>query len=170
MSLWEEYNYEYIVLVPPGKEALVQSIIGKDMDVTTAWQNAATVAQTQLTQNPSDIQAGFNLSVADYYLGNYAGSVAQFQKLEPSLPTHTLWYQMEPIEAYYELGNYAAVFSLASGIVNNGDAVYPELYVLEGQAYEKQGDTADAKAAFEKALFYNKNLLSAQQALAALGT
>ena len=168
MSLWQEYNYEYIVLVPPGKDALVQSIIGKDFDSTTAWENAAAVAKSQLATNSSDVRAGFNLSVADYYLHGYADSVAEFEKVQPSLPMHTLWYQMEPIESYYELGNYAEVFSLANSILTNGDPIYPELLVLEGQAYEKQGDITDARAAFEKAILYNKNLLSAQQALASL--
>ena len=169
MSLWQEYNYEYIVIVPPGKDALVQSIIGQDMSTTTAWQNAADVAQNQIAENisaSSTMRASFNLSVADYYLGDYTDSVAEFEKVQPILPTPTLWYQMEPIESYYELGNYAKVFSLGNAILDNGDPVYPELLVLEGQAYEKEGDMTDAKAAFEKALFYNKNLTSAQAALA----
>jgi predicted double-glycine peptidase len=150
MSLWQEYNYEYIVLVPPGKGALVQSIIGKDMNTNTAWENAKTVAESQ-----GDI---FNESVADYYLGNYADSVSEFEKAEPTLSQHTLWYQMEPIESYYEIGNYPKVFSLAQSILTNGDAIYPELYVLEGEAYEKEGDTAAANTAFATALQYNKNL------------
>ena len=169
ISLWQEYNYEYIVLVPPGKEAVVESIIGKDMNATTAWENAASVAQSQITADPSDIRANFNLSVADYYLGNYAGSVAQFERVQSSLPLHTLWYQMEPIEAYYEIGKYATVFSLANSILSNGDPIYPELYVLEGQAYEKEHNIPAARTAFEQALTYNKNLVSAQTALAALG-
>jgi hypothetical protein len=171
MSLWQEYNYEYIVLVPPGKEQLVQSIIGSDMNSTTAWANAASVAESQITQNTSassTIEATFNLSVAEYYLGNYPKSVQEYEVVAPKLPINTLWYQMEPIKSYYELGDYNTVFSLANSIVNNGDPVYPELYELEGQAYEKEGDTVNAKAMFEKALLYNKNLVSAQDALAAL--
>jgi tetratricopeptide (TPR) repeat protein len=157
------------VLVPPGKEALVESIIGKDMKTSTAWQNAANVAQSQLAQDTksttSAMRSEFNISVADYYLGDYAGSVAAYEKVASELPMHTLWYQMEPIESYYQLGNYDEVFTLADSILNNGDPVYPELYVLEGQAYQMEGQIANAKAAFEKALYYNKNLVSAQQAL-----
>ncbi len=171
MSLWQEYNYEYIVLVPPGKETLVQSILGADMSTTTAWQNAASRAQAELTENssaPSNIRATFNLSVADYYLGDYADSVAEFEKVQSTLPLHTLWYQMEPIESYYELEDYQEVFSLASNILTHGDAVYPELYQLEGEAYQKEGDIADARTAYEKALYYNKNLAGVQEALNSL--
>jgi hypothetical protein len=172
MSLWQEYNYEYIVIVPPGKDALVQSIIGQDMDTQTAWQNAATVAQTELTTDTgaAAISAGFNLSVADYYLGDYADSVAQFEKVEPELPVHKMWYQMEPIESYYELGDYNQVFSLSNTILTDGDPIYPELLVLLGNMYEKQNNLSQAKAEFQQALVYNKNLVSAQQALAALGS
>ncbi len=172
MSLWQEYNYEYIVIVPPGKDALVQSIIGKDVDTTTAWQNAANTAQNQLTTETgaAAIRAGFNVSVADYYLGDYADSVAAFEKVEPSLPVHTMWYQMEPIESYYELGDYNQVFSLSNTILNGGDPIYPELLVLLGQMYEKQNNMVEAKAEFQQALVYNKNLVSAQQALASLGS
>jgi hypothetical protein len=168
MSLWQDYNYEYIVIVPAGKQQLVQSIIGEDVSTTTAWQNAKDVARAQLAADPSDFHAGFNISVADYYLGNYTGSVKEFESVESHLPQHTLWYQMEPIESYFELGNYSKVFSLASNILTNGDPVYPELLVLEGQAYQKQGNDTQAKALYQLALVYNKNLVVAQKALATL--
>jgi hypothetical protein len=173
LSLWQEYNYEYIVIVPPGKEALVQSIIGADMSTTTAWQNAETQAQSDLAANTSpasNIRAQFNISIADYYLGNFAASVAAFEAVEPSLPKNILWYQMEPIESYYELGNYSEVFTLTNSILTDGDPIYPELLVLEGQAYEKEDNVAEARIEFQQALTYNKNLVSAQQALAALGS
>lgn len=170
LSLWQEYNYEYIVIVPPGKDALVQSIIGQDMNTQTAWQNAETRAQSEIPgeTGPALTRSEFNISVADYYLGDYQDSVNEFQQVESSLPTHTLWYQMEPIQSYYELGDYSQVFSLANTILNGGDAIYPELITLEGQAYQQEGDIAEAKADFEQALTYNANLVVAQQALASL--
>jgi tetratricopeptide (TPR) repeat protein len=72
------------------------------------------------------------------------------------------------LKAYFELGNYSKVFSLASNILTNGDPVYPELLVLEGQAYQKQGNDTQAKALYQLALVYNKNLVVAQKALATL--
>jgi hypothetical protein len=168
LSLWKMSNYEYIVLVPSGKEELVQSILGKEFDETTAWQDAVTTAQSQLAQDPNDTEAEFNLSTALYHTGDYQGSVTEFEKVEPQLSEHILWYQLEPIEAYLALGNYNRVFSLSTAILSDNNPAYPELYVLMGEAYEKEGNTTDAKADFEKALFYNKNLASAQQALASL--
>jgi hypothetical protein len=168
LPLWQQYNYEYIVLVPPGKEALVQSILGKEYNANVAWQDAVATAQQQLAQDPTSVRAGFNLSVALYHTGDYQGSVAAFQKVQPELSEHTLWYQLEPIEAYLAVGNYNEVFTLSNAILDDNNPVYPELYVLMGQAYLKEGNEAQAKADFEQALVYNKNLVSAQQALAAL--
>jgi tetratricopeptide (TPR) repeat protein len=86
------------------------------------------------------------------------------------IPPDALWYQMEPLETYYELGEYDKVFSLSQYIFDNGNPAYPELYVLRGDSYLKEGNPSAAKAEFEKAIFYNPNLASAKAALAAMGT
>jgi tetratricopeptide (TPR) repeat protein len=170
LALWKPFNYEYIVLAAPDKQAEVESILGKDLDGTTAWQEAAQTAKSDLAAAPGDTAAEFNLSVADYHTGDYADSAQAFEQAEPSLSEHALWYQMEPIESYYELGDYDKVFSLAKSIFSDNNLAYPELYVLEGESYLKEGDTASAKTAFETALQYNKNLKSAQDALASISS
>ena len=167
LTLWKPFNYEYIVLAPPDKQAEVESVLGQDIDATTAWQEAAQTATQALALNASDTAAEFDLSVADYYTGDYASSVQAFEKAEPTLSEYALWYQIEPIESFYELSNYNEVFSLAQTIFAKNPA-YPELYVVEGESYLKEGNAVAAKQAFETALFYNKNLKSAQVALAAL--
>jgi tetratricopeptide (TPR) repeat protein len=167
LTLWKPFNYEYIVLAPPDKQAELESILGGDASSTIAWQTAAKDAEQALLSDATDTRAEFNLSVADYYVGDYAGSVQAFEEAEPNLPKHTLWYQIEPIESYYELGDYSKVFSLSqSTLLNNPD--YPELYVLEGESYLKEGILSLAKSAFETALKYNKNFESAKEGLASI--
>jgi tetratricopeptide (TPR) repeat protein len=168
MQLWKMSNYEYVVLVPPGKEALVQSLLGNDFDEATAWKDAVATAQQQFEQSPSDVEAGFNLATALYHTGDYQSAVTAFTKVQPQLTEHVLWYQLEPIEAYLALGNYNQVFMLSSAILSDNNPAYPELYVLMGEAYQKEGNLATARTDFERALFYNRNLASAQQALATL--
>jgi tetratricopeptide (TPR) repeat protein len=172
LSIWKYYNYEYVVLATPAKQAQLEAILGNEVSSQTAWQLAAQNAQADIKYDPNDPLATFNLAVADYYLGDYAGSVAAFESAESTglLPPHTLWYQIEPIESYYELGQYDKVFSLSQSIFDQGNIAVPELYVLRGESYEKEGNTADAKAQFELALQYNKNLQSAKAELAALGS
>ena len=165
LTLWKPFNYEYIVFATPTQQADLASILGAAADAPTAWGEAAQVATQALAANPNDTAAEFDLSVADYYTGDYASSVQAFEKTGAALSEHALWYQLEPIESYYELGNYDKVFSLAQSIFSNGNATYPELYVVEGESYLKEGDTAAAKTAFGTALQYNKNLKSARDAL-----
>jgi tetratricopeptide (TPR) repeat protein len=171
LSLWKYYNYEYIVLATPAKQAELESILGSEVGSQSAWQLAAQNAQADIKYDSSDVLATFNLSVADYYLGNYTESVQEFETAQSSglLPPDALWYQIEPIESYYELGEYDKVFSLSQSVFDQGDIAVPELYVLRGESYEKEGNTAAAKTQFELALQYNKNLQSAKDALTALG-
>ena len=167
LNLWKPFNYEYIVLAPPSKQAELESMLGDDASSTIAWHIAAKNADQALLSDATDTRAEFNLSVADYYIGDYASSVQAFEKAEPNLPKHTLWYQIEPIESYYEIGDYSKVFSLSKSTMAN-DPNYPELYVLEGESYLKEGMSSLAKSSFETALKYNKNFESAKEGLASI--
>jgi hypothetical protein len=168
LAIWKPFNYEYIVFAPPDKQTEVESILGDDVDATTAWKEAAQTASRAVAADPKDASVQFDLSVADYYISDYADSVRAFEAAQPSLSEHALWYQIEPIESYYELGDYDKVFSLAKSILSDNNPAYPELYVIEGESYLKEGDRASAKTAFETALQYNKNLKSAQDGLASV--
>src|SRR3989338_1937796 len=165
MRLWQMFNYEYLVLVSPDKEPLAKSILGEDADVITSWKKAADNSQKELELNPDTIYARFNLSVALYHTGDFDGAVSEFEMVDDRLPFRTLWYQIEPIEAYFELENYERVFELTDKIINNDNRAFSELYILRGRIFQKQGKTDEAKKEFDKALFYNKNLKSAQELL-----
>lgn len=169
LSLWKYYNYEYVVLATPDKQAALESILGADASSTAAWQDAKNIAENDLKTDPSDSLATFNLSVADYYLGDYSDAAAAYESVASLVPPNTLWYQIEPIETYYELGNYDKVFSLTESILAAGNPAFPELYLLRGESYVKEGNIPAAKNDFETALKYNPNLQSAKDALAALG-
>lgn len=168
LALWRPFNNGYIVLVPSDKREVAEAIMGEDADAARAWSSAAQRARQELAQRPDDVGVGLNLSVALYHMGDYRQAVEEFEKVERSLSKHALWYQIEPIEAYYELGNYDRMFALTDGILSGGNPAYAELYVLRGKSYLKEGDRAKAKEAFEKAVLYNKNLASATEALASL--
>ncbi len=167
-AMWEKFDYEYLVLVAKEKQAIAEAIIGENMNDSIAWQKAVKRNQEKLQQNPSNIYSRFNLSVAYYYLKEYQKSVEEFEKVESLLPFRTLWYQIEPILAYYELGNYDRVFSITDRILNNHNRSFSELYILRGKIYQQQGDLSNARSEFEKAVFYNKNSKQAQDALNSL--
>lgn len=167
-TLWEKFNFEYLVLVPKEKQEIVDAILGDDANPKAAWAKAVSSAQKELTINPDNVYARFNLSVAYYNTGNYQKSAEEFEKVENRLPFRTLWYQIEPIQAYYELGNYDRVFEITNRVLNNHNRAFSELYLLRGRVFLQQGNPAAAKAEFEKAMLYNKNLKSAQEAVVSI--
>ena len=168
MHMWKNFNYSYLIVVPSSKKALVEQILGEEANERTAWQNAKARAQAELAKSPNDLIVHYNLIVAHHYLGEHAEAVREFEKIENRLTRRVLWYQPEPIVSYFELGNYDRVMALTSGIINDNNKSVSELYVLRGKIYESRGDAAAARAEYEKALYYNKHLQSAKEALSAL--
>lgn len=162
LALWKEFNFEYLVIVPKGKIAIAKQILGSELDEKVSWQTAATNSEKALLENPDDIYARFNLSVALYNSGNYKRSVQEFEKVEAKLPFRTLWYQVEPILAYYELGEYDKVFQITDKILQNQNLAFSELYIIRGDIYSTQGNLDLAKKEYEKAVFYNTSLKQAQ--------
>jgi tetratricopeptide (TPR) repeat protein len=167
-SMWDKFGYEYLILVPQDKQKQAEAILGNDKDEKIAWRNAISSFQGILKQDPTNIDAQFNLSVAYYNIGDYKQSVAAYEKVMDRLPVRTLWYQIEPIKAYYQLGNDQKVFDLTDTILNHDNRAFSELYILRGKIYEKNGNLTAAKSEYEKSVFYNKNLTDANNALADL--
>jgi tetratricopeptide (TPR) repeat protein len=156
-KIWDKFNYEYLALVPEEKKGIAEEILGQNLDEKFAWRKAIELSQQKLSTNSGDVTAGFNLSVAYYKLGEYEKSVEAFEKVEDKLSFRTLWYQIEPILSYYELGNYDRVFEITDRVLNNHNRAFSELYFLRGQIYLKQGGKEKARSEFEKAVLYNRN-------------
>lgn len=167
-ALWDKFGFEYLVLVPQDKREIAEAILGEDVDPKVAWGKAVENAQKKLQMNPDDIYRRFNLSVAFYNTGEYQKAVEEFEKAETRLPFRTLWYQIEPIQAYYELGNYDRVFEITDRVLNNYNRAFSELYILRGKIYKEQGNITAARNEFEKAVFYNSSLKEAKNLLSAI--
>lgn len=164
-TMWKKYNYKYLVLVPTRKRQLAEAILGRDLHARATWLAAARMDRAALAADPTDVDSQFNLSVALYYTGDYRGSVAAFEQVQNRLPPRTLWYQIEPIEAYYALGDYQTVVTLSDTILGGGDRAFSQLYILRGRIDLKQGNLQAARAEFSNAVRYNVHLQAAQDAL-----
>ncbi len=165
LSMWQPFNYNYIVIYKPEQKDLVEAIIGKELDEKVAWQNSLERALKESQLDSENVYPFFNMSTAYYHLGDYKNSVAAFEKVERSLPKRMLWYQIEPILSYKELGNYDRVFQITDNILQNGNRAYSELYQLRGEIYLIKGEREKAKSEFEQALTYNKYYEPAKEAL-----
>lgn len=157
-KLWEAFNYEYLVIVPKDKKELAEEILGRAVDEKYSWEKSKSTSQQQLTKDPNNVYAAFNLSVAEYYLGNYQASIDAYESVQSKLPMRMLWYQIEPILAYQKLNRYEKVFQITDQILNNHNRAFSELYIIRGEIYRDQGNETAANDEFEKAKFYNKNI------------
>jgi tetratricopeptide (TPR) repeat protein len=157
-ELWSDFNHEYLVLVPKEQQVVVENIIGEDLDEMTAWKKAVDTLENKLSSDPNNVTNLFNLAVSKYKTKDYKGSVEAFEKVESRLTFRTLWYQIEPILSYYELGNYDRVMQISDKILNNQNRAFSELYILRAEIYLKQGNKQAAAEQLAQAKLYNQNI------------
>lgn len=167
-DIWQKFNFEYLILVPKDKESAVRNILGKNYDTNTAWKNAVTTLKTYVSQNPTDYQAKFNLSVAYYNIGEYQKSVNMYEESKDKISKRSLWYQIEPIKSYYELKQYDKALGIIDTVLNTGNRAYSEAYILKGDIFKALNNPTNAKQNYEKAVFYNTNLQEAKDRLNSL--
>ncbi|MBA3724352.1 MAG: C39 family peptidase [Candidatus Levybacteria bacterium] len=165
VSMWKPFNYSYILVYPKEKKAVVEAILGEDIDRETAYRNALTRANSELKKDKNDFYAEFNRSTAFYHLGDTKNAVMSYDKAKDRLPDRILWYQYEPLYAYQKEERYDRVFQIAEGILNNGNRAYSELYQMRGEIYLDRGEVESARKEFELALRYNVNFEPAKKAL-----
>ncbi|RJR15060.1 hypothetical protein C4579_03265 [Candidatus Microgenomates bacterium] len=170
LQLWQGFNYEYIVLAPPDKQAAVESILGAENDPQVAYQKALERAQTEAAQAPDNPYPIFNQVTSLYYLGRYQEAVNLFEQVQSKLPSRMLWYNTEPIAAYLALGNYQKVFALTETILNNQNRAFSELYVMRAQSYLALNQPQQAREELHNAILYNQNWQVPQEMLTQLDT
>ncbi len=159
VEIWQPFNYEYLVIVPESKKGIVEAILGEELDEKKAWDKARVRIEQELLEKQNNIHLLFALSRIYYYLGDYEKSIEYFDRVEGSLSFRTLWYQIEPILALYESGDYDRVIQLSGRIIENQNRAFSELYVIRGNIYRKQGNIALAKEEYEKAILYNSGFI-----------
>jgi hypothetical protein len=157
LNIWEPYNYEFLVLVPPDKKEIAENILGELNNENIAWEKSLEISNNTLKNNPDNINAKFNKSVALYYLGDIQGSISVFEEIENNLPSRTLWYQLEPFLAYYKNNDFEKLLDKIDFILENGNRAYSELYYLKGKVYEKENNVNLANENFSLADFYNNS-------------
>lgn len=164
-EIWIPFNYEYLVIVPMDKKETVEKILGEEVEERIAWENARNRIELEIQKTPDNWHLTFALSRIKYYLKDYTGSVEEFNKVENLLSFRTLWYQIEPILAVYQAGDYERVMSLTERILNNHNRAFSELYIIRGDIYKSRGQIDLANQEYQKAIFYNSNLEEAKSRL-----
>jgi tetratricopeptide (TPR) repeat protein len=157
LSMWQPFNYDYIIIFKPEMQDIVEEIIGEEMDETKAWENALDRARAESILDGNNIYPVFNISTSAYHLDDFQTSIESFEKVENALPRRMLWYQIEPILAYKETGNFKKVFEKTDKILNGGNRAFSELYIIRGDIFLEMEEIDKAMSEFELALKYNVN-------------
>ena len=158
MTYWGNFNYTYIVVYPPEREAEVMALLGDQADEATANESAAERASQEIFQLSGRDQmfAWFNRGTSLAALDDYAGAAAAYDeafRLDAEMvttdpehrPWRLLWYQTGPYKAYFYTGRYADVINLATQtLANMSEPVLEESYYWRGLAWEAVGDVPGA--------------------------
>jgi hypothetical protein len=168
---WRSFNYLFMVIYPPDREAQVFELLGPWADPAWANQHALEIAD-QETQSLADINeffAWFNKGTSHVQLLQYseaANAYDQAFRLYAGLedddnqrPYRIMWYQTGPYWGYYYTGRYQDLISLADNTLNETIAkpTLEESLYWRGLAKEALGDRNGAIADLREALRLNPN-------------
>ena len=117
-----------------------------------------------IEKDPDNVWPKFNLTNSYYHVGQLEKCVEEFERIESQLPRRALWYQIEPILAYRELGNYGQALVIIDRILADGNRAFSELYQIRGGIYLEQGKEELAREEFRRASEYNRNFRPAEEA------
>ena len=166
---WQQFNRSYIVLYPPESETAVATIIGSQMDDGTMWQNSLTRNRAALAKEPENAFLWFNLGTTYNALGQFEEAATAYDQARAiGLPWRMLWYQFGPYEAYYQVGRYEDIITLADATLKDRP-YFEEAYFYKGLALMAQGDANAALENFEWAAKFNPFFQPANEAIQQFG-
>lgn len=178
--LWQHFNYVYLVIFPPEREAEVMDILGPHADPLANYQSAAQKAREEV-ESLSGLEqyfALFNLGANLVHLAEYAEAAEAYDRAFEVFaalpwserPWRLLWYVDGPYAAYYHTGRYEDVINLAQVALANVDKpVLEETYYWRGKAREALGELDSAIADYRRAYDLNPRSTPAGEELQRLG-
>jgi len=165
-SFWRAFNYTYIVVYPPEREAEVMAILGPQADETANYQYALQIATDEIytLSGRDQFFAWFNRGTNLVALQDFAGAAAAYDEAfriyaelsEEERPWRMMWYQTGPYWAYFYTGRYYDVINLATTTLDAmSEPVLEESYYWRALAREALGDVSGAIADLQTSLEYH---------------
>jgi tetratricopeptide (TPR) repeat protein len=190
MANWRAFNYVFIVVYPPDREAELMQALGPWADEYWAAQHSLEIANQEIashTLSGNDLFfAMFNRVTALINLQNpdYGPAGAAFDEanayyndvLVPTkdrkIPYRIMWYETAPYSAYYNSGRYQDVIDLAN--INLNDRItkprsLEESWFWRARAEYALGSYDQAIADMRTALYYHPNFPPALDMLSLWG-
>ena len=163
---WQAFNRTFIVVYEPQREGLLRSVMDSHWSERDAAEVALNTAQDDARREPNNAFAWFNMGTSLVALERYQEAATAFDRAQQlgELPWRMMWYQFGAFEAFFEVGRFDDVLSLAK-IIRNSAGEIEETYYWQGRVLEAQGNSAQAASSYRRALAYNGNYREAREAL-----
>ena len=171
LSSWRAFDYVFIIVYPPEREADVMTALGPWSDATWSAQHALAVAQqeSQTLTGRDRYFAEFNLGTSYGLLTDYGSSAAAYDTAfsvyselpkTTDVPFRMVWYQTGPYKAYFYTSRYQDVIALADSTLATIKAPrsLEESWYWRARAEYALGQTDQAYADILKAYYYNHHL------------
>lgn len=165
---WQAFSLEYMPVYLPEKEPVLQAIVGDDWQESVMYQHAVTANEGEVGKNPNNMYAWFNLGTSYFGLGDYQAAKAAFEKSRSlGWPRRMLWYQIQPVKTYNQLGEYQKALELAKlGLAGNN--AFAELHLESAMAYKGMGNLNLARNEAEKSLYFSPGYPEAREFISTL--
>jgi tetratricopeptide (TPR) repeat protein len=179
---WRSFNYLFLVVYPPEREAEVLALLGPYADPAWADSHALEIAEaeTQSLAGLDQFFAWFNLGTSQVNLQLYADAGFSYDQAfnlyatlpdDASRPYRILWYQTGPYWAYFYSGRYDDVINLANTTLTDtiSEPVLEESFYWRALAREAKGDLDGAVADLRESVRLNPNFAPGWEQLSRLG-
>lgn len=173
---WRDFNYLYLVIFPPEREAELLAILGADADPMENARRTLAKAEAEIPH-----LSGRNLFFALFNRGHSLLDLGQVQAAAEAFdtafivyeqldraqrPWRILWYRQEAFTAYYEAGLYQSTIDLtnaALATVRRGRL--EESYYWRGRAHAALGNHEAALRDLSLAVSLRAGFTEAEEAL-----
>jgi len=180
---WRSFNYLFMVVYPPEREAEVYALLGPWADPTWANQHALEIAEAEkeILTGIDEFFAWFNKGTSHVKLMEYneAGIAfdqaftiySQLESDDTQRPYRIMWYQTGPYWAYFYTGRYQDTINLANTTLYDtiAEPTLEESLYWRGQAYLALGQTTEAIADLRESVRLNPNFSPGLFALSQMG-
>lgn len=180
-SDWDEFGGTYILVFPAEDKDKVMGLLGDHADADFNLDYTLDKFRTRLQTAERHEQyfiwhtIGELLVLKKEYVEaakafDEAFAVYRWLPLDDR-PWRMLWYQIGPFEAYYHIGRYDDVISLAYKTVTDTASApgFPEIFLWSARAQIKKGNIGTATFELKRALEYHPGWEPALAELKALG-
>jgi tetratricopeptide (TPR) repeat protein len=180
---WRSFNYLFMVVYPPEKEAEVYEALGPFADHAWANQYALDTADEEILilEDIDEFFAWFNKGTSHVQLQQYVDAAMAYDQAfslyadlgndDTQRPYRIMWYQTGPYWAYYYSNRYQDVINLANTTLYEtiSEPTLEESIYWRGMAHYATGQTDEAIADFRETVRLNPNFSPGWAMLEAIG-